>query len=140
MAQNQRRKKFIGTSLQKKLLILIFASAVIPTGFVAAFLYYLIFNTLARQIGVPGTVLFDLTPVLQKVNMIILLSVPLILLAIWVIALEVSNRIAGPVYRLEKELDAVLSGQTRGPINLRKDDELKPLTGKINKLLSKMTK
>ena len=72
--------------------------------------------------------------------MIILLSVPLILLAIWVIALEVSNRIAGPIYRLEKELDAVLSGQVRGPINLRKDDELKPLTSKINKLLAKMTK
>lgn len=140
MAQNLRRKKFVGTSLQKKLLILIFASAVIPTGFVAAFLYYLIFNTLARQTGVPGTVLFDLTPILQKVNMIILLSVPLILLVLWVIALEVSNRIAGPVYRLEKELDAVLSGQSRGPINLRKDDELKPLTAKINKLLSKISK
>jgi len=137
MEPNKRRKKFIGTPLQRKLLIVIFTSAVVPAVIVGICLYHLIFNTLVWYIGRRTIMSYNLTPVLQKIILVVLISMPIALLIIWIIALELSHRIAGPLYRIEKELDARISGEEKGPIKLRKKDEFKLLADKINKLISK---
>jgi methyl-accepting chemotaxis protein len=131
----RREKKFIGTPVQKKLLTLIFFSAVIPMGIAILSLYYLIFNLLAWQIGMPEAVAQNLAPVIRKINAIILIGLPIAILIIWVVALEISHRIAGPLFRLEKELDDRLAGKTEGHIKLRPKDEFRHLVDKINKLL-----
>lgn len=110
MRQNKRKKKFIGTALQKKLLVLIFLSAVIPATIIGVSLYYLIFNLLAWQIGIPEAVAYNLFPVVRKVNLILVVALPITLISIWFIALELSNRIASPIQRVEKELDDRISG------------------------------
>lgn len=133
--RNRRRRKYIGTPLQKKLLILILVSAILPAAIVAVSLYYLIFNMLAWQIGIPEIIAYNLLPVIRKVNLIILISLPIILFVLWKIALEFSNRIAGPVYRIEKELESRISGIQHGPIKIRRKDELLTLVDKINRLL-----
>ena len=69
--------------------------------------------------------------------MIILIALPITLFVIWFIALELSHRIAGPLYRLEKELNERIDGKKSGPIQLREKDELKELADKINKLIVK---
>lgn len=140
MVQNKRRKKFIGTPLQKKLLFLILASAIIPAGIVAACLYYLIFNLLVWQVGIPEVIGYNILPVARKVNLIIGIALPIILWLIWAIALELSHRISGPLLRLEKELDARFLGQKSGRIYLRKNDEFKPLAERINRLISPPSK
>ena len=128
----------MATPIQKKLLILIFTSAVIPAGIAVAALYYLIFNLMAWQIGIPEAIAYNLIPVVRKVNLIIFITIPIALLLIWFLALELSHRIAGPLFRLEKELDERIAGKTAGgEIKLRKKDELKNLTDKINKLINK---
>ncbi len=85
----------------------------------------------------PEAIANNLMPVLQRVNIILLVSMPIVLLLIWIVALELSHRIAGPLYRLEKELDERISGAKQGPIELRKKDELKLLVDKLNKLIFK---
>jgi len=137
MEKIRRKKKFMGTSFQKKLLLLIFASAVIPTAIVSAVLYYLIFNLLAWQIGIPEAIAYNLIPVVRKINLIILISLPAIFLLLWVIALELSHRISGPLFRLERELQERISGKGQGHIRLRPKDEFKVLVDKINKLLNR---
>lgn len=137
MKNNRRRKKYLGTVFQKKLLFLVFTCAVIPAAIVAACMYYLIFNMLAMQMVFPEAIANNLMPVLHRVNIILGVSIPVILLLIWIIALELSHRISGPLYRVEKELDERISGTKQGPIKLRKKDELKSLVDKLNKLLSK---
>jgi len=137
MAHRIRNRKFLGTSVQKKLLLLIFFCAVIPLAIAALSLYYLIFSLLAWQIGIPEEVLETLLPAVRKINLIMLIAVPIILFVIWVIAMEISHRIAGPIFRLEKELDDHLAGKSHGPIKLRTKDELKILVEKINKLICK---
>jgi hypothetical protein len=132
-----RKIKFINTPVQNKTLLLVFAAAVIPMAIVALCLYYLIFNMLAWQMGIPEMVAYNLIPVARKVNIILLVSLPIALLAIWLTALELSHRIAGPIYRLEKELDIMIAGKRQGPIKLRSRDELKALADKINKLMEK---
>ena len=46
-----------------------------------------------------------------------------------------SNRIAGPLYRLEKTLDKLIQGEDVEIIKLRKKDDLKPLISKINAVI-----
>jgi len=137
MEKIKRKKKYLGTSFQKKLLLLIFASAVIPAAIVGAALYYLIFNLLAWQIGIPEAIAYNLIPVLNKINLIILISLPVIFFLIWIVALELSHRISGPLFRLERELEERIAGKARGYIRLRPKDELKGLVDKLNRLLNK---
>jgi methyl-accepting chemotaxis protein len=135
---NMRKAKFINTPIQNKTLMLVFFAAVAPMAIVSICLYYLIFNMLAWQLGIPEIIAYNLVPVARKVNIILLISLPVVLFFIWLIALELSNRIAGPVYRLEKELDSRIDGKQTGPIKLRERDELKVLADKINKLMGKI--
>jgi signal transduction histidine kinase len=137
MADNKRRKKYLGTALQNKLLFLIFAATIIPAAIVGVCVYYLIFNLLALQLVIPEVIAANLMPVLHKVNIIMSVALPLILLAVFVVSMELSHRIAGPVYRMEKELDERIAGTKSGPIKLRPKDELKELVEKINRLMCK---
>jgi methyl-accepting chemotaxis protein len=132
---NMRKRKFLGTSVQNKTLILVFLAAVVPMTIVAACLYYLIFNMLAWQLGIPEAIAYNLIPVAKKVSAILLMSLPVVLIIIWIAALELSHRIAGPVYRIEKELDDIIGGKKKGPIRLREKDELKSLADKINRFI-----
>ena len=137
MRLNKRKGKFIGTSLQSKTLILVFFAALVPAAIVAVCLYYLIFNMLAWQLGIPEAIAYNLVPVARKVNLIILIALPISLFVIWFLALELSHKIAGPLYRLEKELDERINGKKTGPIQLREKDELRALADKINKLITR---
>ena len=133
--KNRRRKRLLGTSLQRKLLVLIIIAAVAPASIIAVCLYYLIFNLFAWQLGIPEAVAYNLLPVAERVGFILLVGLPIILTVIWIVAVKVSHRIAGPLYRLEKEIEEIVSGRKSGPIKLRKDDELHSFASKINKLI-----
>lgn len=133
--KNKRRIKYIGTPIQKKILFLVFFAGFLPVVIVSAGLYYLIFNLLAYQMVIPEIIINNLIPVLQKVNIVLLIAMPLVFFVIWLSALELSHRIAGPLYRMEKELDGIIEGIKHGPIILRRKDELQVLAKKINKVI-----
>lgn len=61
-------------------------------------------------------------------------SIPILFVFVGFI-LIFSNRIAGPLYRLEKTLDKLIQGEDVETIKLRKRDDLKPLISKINALI-----
>lgn len=137
MEKNKRRIKYIATTFQKKLLFLVFASAIIPAAITAICMYYVIFNMLALQMVFPEAIARNLMPVLHRVDVILVMAIPVVFIIIWFVSLELSNRMAGPLYRIEKELDARIQGAKQGPIRLRKKDEFKTLAEKINILITK---
>jgi len=47
----------------------------------------------------------------------------------------ITHRIAGPLYNIEQKLDKLIQGENVEIITLRKDDELKELAAKLNKLI-----
>ena len=54
------------------------------------------------------------------------------------VSLWVSRKIAGPFYRIEKDLEALLSDAAGGhPIRLRPDDPLEHLAALINQLIER---
>jgi nitrogen fixation/metabolism regulation signal transduction histidine kinase len=134
---NKRRIKLIGSPIQRKTLILVFIAAVMPAAIVAICLYYLIFNMLAYQLGIPEIIAYNLIPVAKRISIIMIMAMPVTLFFIWLAALELSHTIAGPIQRLEKELDDRIDGKKHTHIQLREKDELKPLVDRINKLLSR---
>jgi methyl-accepting chemotaxis protein len=73
-----------------------------------------------------------------KISIIILLGLPVVstLLLLW--GLVISHRIAGPVYRLEQELDKISKGDFSLRIRFRKKDELASIARGINKVLDKV--
>lgn len=55
-----------------------------------------------------------------------------------IITLFVSHRIAGPIYRLEKDIDEVDKGNLSLDIRVRSNDELKDLAKSLNRMVSNL--
>lgn len=134
------RTRFLtGRPTQLKYLYLLIASMIIPLAFVGGCLYYLIFTLLAEQLGIPESIAYNLFPVIKKINLILAIGLPplFLILIIWGIAL--SHRFAGPLERLENELDRISKDNDyKKRIKVRSYDEMKPIADSINKLLDKI--
>jgi len=113
-------------------------SLILPTFIAGACLYHLIFFLLARHIAIPEFMIQTLLPVIKKINFLLLFSLPAAFILLFWLGLAISNRLAGPVERLVKEVDEIASGQRLKRLSVRKDDDLKPLIESVNKILDKM--
>ena len=134
-----RTKYLTGSHIQMKYLGLLMVSMVVPLIFVGGCLYYLIFNIMAEQIGIPEYIAHNMFPVINKVNFILIIGVPPLfaLLMFWGVVL--SHRFAGPIERLEGELKKVTDEeQYSHRIKVRKNDDMKPIVNSINGLLGKL--
>ena len=134
-----RTKYFTGSHIQVKYLLLLFVSMAVPLVLVGFCMYYLIFTLMAEQIGIPEYVAYNVFPVVNKINVMLLIGVPplFILLLFWGVIL--SHRFAGPLERLESELkDIYEEKRHKHRITLRKHDDVKPIADSINKLLDKI--
>ncbi len=69
----------------------------------------------------------------------LIISIIALILFCWRL-LIISHRLAGPIYRLEKDLETIAEGNFHIRIKFRKDDELKSISEGINKILDEMEK
>ncbi|MFH1406541.1 MAG: HAMP domain-containing protein [Candidatus Omnitrophota bacterium] len=130
-----RRRYIIGTRLQFKYLGLLLTAMIVPTAFVSGCLYYLMVRVMEREILFPEAIASLLVPATEKVNTILLIGMPVIFILLVLWGIVWSHRLAGPVYRLEKELDKVGKGDFSVRIKFRKKDELQELAQHLNKVL-----
>jgi nitrogen fixation/metabolism regulation signal transduction histidine kinase len=61
----------------------------------------------------------------------------IILLIISILALNLSHRLAGPIYRINKTIEAAVQGPLERPIKLRKKDFFQETAHKLNTLFKK---
>ena len=128
-------------ALQYRYLSIIIASIVLPTVLVGGCLYYLIFTVMAKRIGIPEFIEATLVPVINQVNLIVAIGFPILFFGLVWWGLILSHKLAGPIERLEKELDQIIEEKHhKNKIHLRTGDDLKPIADKINKLLEKYKK
>ena len=133
------RIKFLtGNKLQIKYLSLIIIAMIIPTLIVGSCLYYFIFTIMAEQLAIPESIAVNLIPVVQKINIMLVIGlIPLFLLLLfW--GLVLSHRFAGPLARIEEDLDKVLSGDKSIRLKVRDDDDIKSIVNKLNKLIERV--
>ncbi len=126
--------------LQRRYLIHSVLMMTIPTALVALCLYVLIFYLVSEQLAVPQTIINTLQPVLIKVNNIVGIGLPIIFGVLFMWAVVISQRFAGPMYRLEKDLEKIAQGDHTLRIRFRKKDQLDSIAEKLNKVLDKLPK
>jgi methyl-accepting chemotaxis protein len=96
--------------------------------------------------GASKSVSYTTTKDIPGVNRLELILPPLlinnlaIMALIIVIGIFASQRIAGPLYRLEKDLDRVLGGEKGVRIKIRKKDNFSYLAEKVNALIERSEK
>lgn len=73
--------------------------------------------------------------ILIKSNLQLLPILILVVITIIVIGIFLSHRIAGPLFRLKRNMDRILEGDFNVNFTLRKTDELKDLSNKIQLVL-----
>ncbi len=130
----------IVSKLQHRYLRLIEASLLLPTIIVAGCLYYLVFFLVADEIAIPEFVAVILYPALERINIILVVALPLLFAFFWGLGIVMSHRMAGPIDRLTNELDdIVMTGNFKKRIVVRKEDELKSFVENIDKLLAKVS-
>jgi len=138
MTKFQRRVRlFIAKSIQIRyvglILIGMFLTAVI-TG-------YTVYTTILLMLGERLAVVYPqglLMDIIREANMVLVIRlIPLGLLVV-LIGLVLSNRIAGPIYRIQKFIIKISRGKYNVKLKLRKKDELKDVAASLNSLASRL--
>lgn len=62
----------------------------------------------------------------------LLVTVPAVAASMWVFGILLTHRVAGPLHRLERHLEALAAGEPTQDCTLRVDDELQGLCEKLN--------
>lgn len=130
----KRRKYLVDKPFQYRYMSLV----AIPLVFLLAGLYYLIYYSVFRQMLIPEAIAATLLPAMKKVNIIVAFALPVVLFIIVRVSLVYSNRIIGPIPRIERELDKAIAGDYSIRLKARDKDELSDFISKINTLLEKI--
>jgi len=80
----------------------------------------------------------DIKEVYGILNSTLILRLLLMIPVVIVAAMYVSHRIAGPVYRLEKELIQIGEGDLSRRLVLRKNDDLKEMANEMNNVMDRL--
>ncbi len=130
---NRRRNLLSKHPLEWKYLKLVALAMFLPTLLIGGCLYYIIWQTVARELAVPELIAESLFPAFDAVNRIILVGLPIVFVVILFFATKLTHRLAGPLYRIEKELSHMTHTRDFSkPIRTRNGDELHSLVNKIN--------
>ncbi|MFA6078797.1 MAG: methyl-accepting chemotaxis protein [Candidatus Omnitrophota bacterium] len=131
---SKRRHYLVDKNMQFRYM----AFVAVPLVLLMSGLYYLIYYSVFTQMLIPEAVATTLLPAMKKVNIVVAVFVPIAMFLLLRAALVYSNRIIGPIPRLERELDKVLAGDYSARIKTRDNDELKHFVDKVNLLVEKM--
>ena len=130
---NRRRQYFIDKRFQTKFIIKFASLVVVATAITGAIVYLMARSTVTTsfensRLVIKSTADFILPSVLLS-GAVVIVSIGLTTI---LIALIASHRIAGPLYRLEKDLKEVSGGNLRTRFILRRADEMKSLADGLN--------
>lgn len=126
--------------LQLKYLALILASIMLPLLIVGGCLYYLIFQIMAEQLAIPELIAYNLIPVVEKINFLLIIGIPPIIGLLFIWGTILTHRLIGPLARLQEDLKKISEGDYSIRLKIRKDDDLRFLVNVINKIIDKLEK
>jgi methyl-accepting chemotaxis protein len=137
---NKRRKIYYIKKEFQMVFIIKFCLLVILGGIVSGAVIYLVSQGSATtvfensRIRIKSTADFILPAVLLSTAVVTVL----VGLASVIVTLYASHKIAGPIYRIEKDLEKVMLGDLRVKFNLRKNDQLQALAIMIEALVANL--
>jgi methyl-accepting chemotaxis protein len=140
MAKRPKRKKIyikkeFQTDFSVKFLILIALESVLA---IAMFIYLSRGTVITGYSGSELVIASTGEYFLPTVLLANLALIGLTAVAGFIIMVAYSHKIAGPLYRFEKSIDEMASGDLTSRFNLRANDQLEELAGRINSLSEKL--
>jgi methyl-accepting chemotaxis protein len=133
-----RRKYFLGKGPQFKYLSVLIVSMTLPAILLGGCLYYFVFRIMEEQLKSTELIVQNLLPAIDKVNLIVIVVLPIAFCLLFIWGLVLSHRFAGPLERLRRELTEISDkGNFSRRLQVRKNDELKGVVDAMNAVLEK---
>lgn len=126
--------------IQAKYLLIVILAMLAPTLLLGFCLYHVVFYLFANQLTFPEAIMANVAPVVQRVNSLLIVLLPVMAVFFLFLAVVISHRFGGPIERLERELDRILTGELDHHIHMRKNDDLKGVSTRINTLVERLRK
>ena len=134
---NRRKNYYVKEDFQRNFIIKFCLLVIIGTVISGALVYFMSQNTVTTvfensRLKIKSTADFILPAVFLSSAVVIVL----VGFATIVVTLYASHKIAGPLYRIEKDLEKVASGDFEVKFNLRKNDQLQALATRIDRVIA----
>jgi hypothetical protein len=130
-----RRRKLIDRGFQYRTiatwLAVVLAGCIAGAALVCVFFWV----ALAREGAATGA---RVAEGLESVMAPLLLNDLAIMFLVIAAGIAATHRIAGPVYRIESDIDRVLAGEGHARVRLRRGDAFPELAGKVNELIARL--
>lgn len=137
MNKHRRRTYLIKTGLQLRYMGIIISTMLLVAFGVGWIIYHTSWSRIANT---PDLTLDKLSDIFDTVNSILMRWIVVFILAIAILSIFVSHKIAGPVFRLEETTKMIASGDLTQQIQLRHGDELKDLQEAFNQMSESLCK
>lgn len=137
MNKHRRRTYLIKTGLQLRYMGIIISTMLLVAFGVGWIIYHTSWSRIANT---PDLTLDKLSDIFDSVNTILMRWIIVFILAIAILSIFVSHKIAGPVYRLEETAKFIASGDLTQQIQLRHGDELQDLQEAFNLMSDSLRK
>jgi len=140
-SKNRRKNYFVKASFQRKFILKFCSLVVLGSAISGAILYFLSRDSVttafvdSRMVMV-GTANYILPALLSSS----IASIFLISIATTIAIMYISNRIAGPLFKIEKSVKELGEGDLRLRINLRSTDEITEMANSINGMTENFNK
>ncbi len=125
----QRRTVLVKRTLQLKYMGLVFLSVLCASLIIGGDIYYNLYKLIVTEAP-------SLAAAASQFNAVILVKLVLYLALMLLIALFISHRFAGPIYRFEKSAREVAQGDLTHRVSLRTGDELMELQEEFNAMIA----
>lgn len=131
----RRRRKLVNRGFQYRTiatwLIVVLAGFLASTA-VLALSYWLV---LVRGAGLSAG---EIAAQLQLIMPPLLVNDLAIMILVIAVGISTTHRIAGPVYRMQSDIERVLSGELHARVRLRRGDAFPELADKVNELIARL--
>ena len=135
----KRRQFFIKKEFQFRFILrfclLILFGGILSTGLILYFSQGNLTSLFSNSRLVVTDTAFFILPAVLYSN---LFTTVMISLSIIAVTLFVSHKIAGPLFRLEKDINVIAEGDLTHTVNLRKGDQLRELSVDINEMTKRL--
>ena len=137
MSKIRRKKYVIAARFQTRYILYILLFLYVGAAIAGYTVYYSTWTTLGEKLASVyprGRLVY----IFRQSNITLLFRLLLVSPVFVVIGVILSHRIAGPIYRIGKYIESIMSGDYSRGLELRKNDEFKMLAVKMTKLCKKL--
>ena len=132
---NRRRQKIVDWAVQGRIIVLVLAGVLLTTVVFAGFTWYCVETIASISRSHPHVVAENINAQLRYFGIMTFLGVLTVIVFLLLLAIRMSHRMAGPIFRIKKDLDQMRNSGKINIIYIRTDDFHGDAVRAINQML-----